>query len=111
MIDLPFPILLSLAAVVASGSGFVLIGLVHDLHRAVVDRRMESVNADLTTLVFGSTKDAAEAASRLANQPTNRVLGLVQRLVTDLDGEAATRLQKLVSSAGWGRRIRRQLRS
>ncbi len=107
------PLFFALAAVAAVGLtvGYLVVGAVHDLARRRNRRLSFRMQDDLAVVIAGSDEEAAAAAERLARRRKRTVLGLVQRLSADLDGEAVDRLRSLVAVAGLGRHIRRRVDS
>ncbi len=100
---------LILVGVVAAG--YLTAGVVNDMLRHRREARRDRIETDLATVMFQSEVQAAEAAGRLADMPHGAVFDLVQRLATDLGGDADERLRQLVSTAGLTRDIRRRLNS
>ena len=107
------PIFFVVSAALAAGlaTAFVVIGAVHDVVRRRSRRLSQRIQDDLAMVIAGSEEDAEHAAERIARHRRNAVLGLVQRLAADLDGEAVDRLRNLVAVAALDRHIRRRMDS
>jgi len=90
---------------------YVLVGWLHDRARARRRRIVEDAGVQLSVLLFHPDVEAAQAAERLGRAPRNLLLDMVQRLASDLSGDADRRLRNFVLTTGLTRRIRRRLRS
>ena len=90
---------------------YVLVGWLHDLARARCRRIAKRAGVQLSVLLFRPDAEAALAAERLGRAPLNLLLDMVQRLASDLGGEADQRLRNFVLATGLTRKIRRRLRS
>ncbi len=90
---------------------YLVVGLAHDRRRWNRRRLQDRVQSDIAVVLFGGERAAAVAAERLAGVPRTLLLDTIQRLATDLDGDADERIRRLVTTAGLHRPIRRRLRS
>ena len=90
---------------------YVLVGWLHDLAKARHRQIAKRAGVQLSVLLFRPDVEAAQAAERLGRAPRNLLLDMVQRLASDLSGEADRRLCNFVLTAGLTRKIRRRLRS
>ena len=90
---------------------YVFVGWLHDLARARRRKNTKFAQAELSVLLFSPDAEAAQAADRLGRATRNLVLDMVQRLASDLSGDADRRLRHFVLTAGLTRKIRRRLRS
>ena len=90
---------------------YLFVGCLNDLARARRRQTTERAGVELSVLLFRPDAEAAQAADRLGREPRNLLLDMVQRLATDLNGDAARRLRNFVLTAGLTPAIRRQLRS
>ena len=100
-----------LLVVVFLGVVYVFWGWLRDRSRARRRRILEWAQVDLLVVLFHADADAACAADRLAGVPGHLLLDLIQRLASDLSGDADQRIRKLVRTAGLTRQIRSRLRS
>ena len=107
LIDLT-PLLVFTAVMIVT---YVFVGWLHDLASARRRRITKRAEVQLSLLLFRPDVEAAQAANRLGGAPRNLLLDMVQRLASDLSGDADRRLRTFVVSAGLVRRIRRRLRS
>ena len=90
---------------------YILVGWLHDLVRSRRRQIAERAGAELSALLFHPDVEAAQAADRLGRAPRNLLLDMVQRLASDLNGDADQRLRNFVLTAGLTPTIRRRLRS
>jgi HEAT repeat protein len=98
-------ILLGLAAL------YLVLGFVLDTVRAVRARIMDSTMVHLSAVLFADEEPAEAAAARLSRISPGILIPMVQRLAADLDGDADSRLHRLVSSSGLIGSITRRMRS
>lgn len=87
------------------------VGLTVDVRRRRLAAMRGRIQADLALVLLSDDTDAAGAADRLTKMPRTLLFDMVQRLSSDLSGDADTRLRTLVSSSGMARDIRSRLHS
>lgn len=102
---------LALIVLVVCAASYLVVGLVSDVRRGLRSRRLTRMQHDLAIVLFQPVPEAEAAARRLARDPQQALLDLVQRSATDLSGDADRRLRSLVAAAGLGSGIRRRIRS
>lgn len=107
----PVDLIALLQFTVAMQAVYVCVGWLRDRARARRRRIVEWAQVELSVLLFHPDADAARAAEQLGRAPGRLLLDMVQRLASDLSGDADRRLRSFVLSAGLARPIRSRLRS
>lgn len=90
---------------------YLLAGAVGDIVHKAVEQRRQRVLDVLSILLFESDVEA-EAVHQLAGKlPKRALLGVIQTLAFDIEGQARERLENLVRTRGLDRHIRQRARS